>query len=528
MNSKQDLNSLQNKANQFTNILATIFALAGIFFILSALTTSLAHSPHNDELSTVEKSFQPSVDFLLAYLKRDTHPPAYYLLMMLAGKAFGQTLETLRLLSWLFYSIGSLTIGLITWKQTRQSLFYSSATFALASACPIAYNYSAFAKSYSLLYALIPILILQRDNLLRTNKNSDPKPGQALYSSTLNIIGLTHFYGFALTLAINLIDLLNSKKSGKNCLIIPNAMGLVLPTAWTASSLTFLTSNEGRETFRTSSIALLNAIGVSQLGENWAAGIFTIITLSLIAYLSGTPLTSEKFASKKLTKLGKIANINLIGASAFVLITTLVISIFKPSSGARHYIVITPSIITGLIYYWYYLSERIGSTQKKAWICANFIFLCILLISFWQHTAPSRSADTINESRHGNHYMRVASIADNYKYKMTTNCTSTKMMDKILVSSGKISGQSLGKPWICVKKSTDKKSKRSVKNALAKVPKNEEFLLTSGTRSDALNDFPALKKELRQYSIACTDHPLMPKNKDFAMAICKSQANPKP
>ena len=60
-----------------------------------------ATSLWTDELYSVGKSFQPSLSRLMAMLREDIHPPAYYGLLWVWGHLVGQSPVTLRLLSWL-------------------------------------------------------------------------------------------------------------------------------------------------------------------------------------------------------------------------------------------------------------------------------------------------------------------------------------------------------------------------------------------------------------------------------------------
>ena len=62
--------------------LALVLAL-GLGFGLRALLLIDATALWSDELYSVGKSFQPSFSHLLAMLREDTHPPAYYGLLWL-------------------------------------------------------------------------------------------------------------------------------------------------------------------------------------------------------------------------------------------------------------------------------------------------------------------------------------------------------------------------------------------------------------------------------------------------------------
>ena len=64
----------------------------------------------SDELYSVGKSFQSSFTSMLAMLREDTHPPAYYALLWLWGHVVGQSPIGLRSLSWLAYFAGGMVM----------------------------------------------------------------------------------------------------------------------------------------------------------------------------------------------------------------------------------------------------------------------------------------------------------------------------------------------------------------------------------------------------------------------------------
>ena len=91
---------------------AMAVVLVCLAFALKALLLIDATSLWSDELYSVGKSFQPDFGALLAMLREDTHPPLYYALLWLWGALVGQSPISLRLLSWLAYSLGAEAIGL--------------------------------------------------------------------------------------------------------------------------------------------------------------------------------------------------------------------------------------------------------------------------------------------------------------------------------------------------------------------------------------------------------------------------------
>ena len=143
------------------NLITILLYSAGIFFILKSFTSIELTSLWNDELSTAEKSFQDSIDYLYNYLARDTHPPFYYLVMMFAGQVFGKTFLTLRGLSWFSY-FGSCFIANLVIREQKLRQPYPAAMFLLTASTPFAFRYSSEGKAYSMIMLVIMLFLLFR------------------------------------------------------------------------------------------------------------------------------------------------------------------------------------------------------------------------------------------------------------------------------------------------------------------------------------------------------------------------------
>ena len=89
--------------------LVLVLALC-LAFGLRALLLIDATALWSDELYSVGKSFQSSFMSMLAMLREDTHPPAYYALLWLWGHVVGQSPVGLRSLSWLAYFDGGIAM----------------------------------------------------------------------------------------------------------------------------------------------------------------------------------------------------------------------------------------------------------------------------------------------------------------------------------------------------------------------------------------------------------------------------------
>ena len=175
-------------------VLVLVLCLA---FGLRALLLIDATALWSDELYSVGKSFQPSFGSLLAMLREDTHPPAYYGLLWLWGHLVGQTPVSLRLLSWLAYLAG----GLVMVRQamalgqsgTRARVGAVAALLVFCSPYPI--RFAIEGKSYALLVLLLALAWWWRRSV---------RP--MAYGAVAGLAGLTHFYGLFLVLAAAVWD----------------------------------------------------------------------------------------------------------------------------------------------------------------------------------------------------------------------------------------------------------------------------------------------------------------------------------
>ncbi|KZR80442.1 hypothetical protein PMIT1342_02391 [Prochlorococcus marinus str. MIT 1342] len=193
-----------------------------VAFIFKALAAVNLTSLWNDELSTVDKSFQPSLRFLINYLRTDVHPPFYYVILWVTGKLFGETVMVLRSFSWVAYVVGCAAISAAVWNFQKSPVAAICAAL-LSSAIPFTVRYSVEGKAYAFLFALIAIALVFRLRMLRNKSNSGP-----LYALAFAAAGMTHYYGFGLLLTQTFLDGIRRKSR----LFAWDSYALLLPILW--------------------------------------------------------------------------------------------------------------------------------------------------------------------------------------------------------------------------------------------------------------------------------------------------------
>lgn len=211
-------------------------------FALRALACIDATGLWSDELYSVGKSYQPSLQTLLGMLREDTHPPVYYLLLWCWGHVIGQSPVSLRLLSWLAYLAGG-------WVMVRQAMALvenplvenrgrAAAMAALLVFCsPYPIRFAIEGKSYALLVLLVALAWWWR------------RSAHALaYGVVAGLAGLTHFYGLFLLLAAAVWDGWQRRWR----LAIAALIGALPALAWIVYAATYLFSSKDNNDLRKS------------------------------------------------------------------------------------------------------------------------------------------------------------------------------------------------------------------------------------------------------------------------------------
>ena len=203
-----------------------VVAALCLAFGLRALLLVDATALWGDELYSVGKSFQPSFSRLMAMLREDTHPPAYYTLLWLWGHLVGQNPISLRLLSWLAYVAGGLVMvcQAMVLGEKRPQVAVIAALLVFCSPYPI--RFAIEGKSYALLVLLLSLAWWWR-------RSAHPMA----YGITAALAGLTHFYGLFLVLVPAVVPVvavqiggLDLNRLGRCCSLL--VLGLLLASWW--------------------------------------------------------------------------------------------------------------------------------------------------------------------------------------------------------------------------------------------------------------------------------------------------------
>lgn len=452
-------------------------------FAFKALGTIQLTSLWEDELASCVKAFQPSLRFLVRYLKTDVHPPLYYLLLWLAGHLFGQSTMVLRGLSWLAWIGSAVVLACTCWvwpRQPRAKAIAGAIAFVLLLSLPISVRYAVEGKGYSLLVLLVCLGLQQRQRLLRAEAGA-ALPCAIAWSAA----ALTHYYGMGLLLCLAAVDIARGRPTWR-----PLAWALVAPTLWTLWTLPHLLGTGGRTWIPPLSPALIRSMLRLGLGEHWPI---------VLALLAGTLLLLRPGDLR-----GPVSGWGLDGG-VLLLLSTLAVSLWRPSLVARYTIVLVPGLL-GLICSWLgiRLAEQPREPWKRWWVS---IALGACLALFW-----SDSFTAINPrgawpegkfpgSREDADFRALAVMAGPEALKLApwSQCPWLQAYDRLLLQENLLQPQV---PWLCL----PREHQAAAAVAAASGPR---FFLGTGrpVSADTLEELRPILEPLRARGWSCREDP---------------------
>ena len=335
-------------------VLVAVLCLA---FGLRALLLIDATALWSDELYSVGKSFQPSFSSLLAMLREDTHPPAYYGLLWIWGHLVGQSPVTLRLLSWLAYVAG----GLVMIRQaialgqmgTRTRVAATAALLAFCSPYPI--RFAIEGKSYAVLVLLVALAWWWR-------RAAHPMA----YGVVAGLAGLTHFYGLFLVLAAAAWD----GRQRRWRFVAAALIGALPALAWMGYAAEYLFSARAGSWIGVPDYALLEETLARGLGLWPLPKLALILGLLVLLRRSGGMRHWRWPESALLDRSGLIPSLLMV-------VGVVAVSFVKPMAFSRYFVVLVPAVVP-------VVAVQIGGLDlNRLGRCCSLLVLGLLLASWW-------------------------------------------------------------------------------------------------------------------------------------------------
>ena len=279
----------------------------------------------SDELYSVGKSFQPSFSRLLAMLREDTHPPAYYSLLWFWGHLVGQTPVSLRLLSWLAYLAG----GLVMIRQSMALVLVGARTRVAATAALLAFcspypiRFAIEGKSYAVLVLLVALAWWWRRSARLM-----------FYGVVAGVAGLTHFYGLFLVLAAAAWDGWQRRWTLAAAALIGALPGL----AWMAYAADYLFSSRAGSWIGAPDYGLLEETLARGLGL-WPLPKLVLILLLLVVLRRRGGLRRIPWPEPALLDRSGLI------PSLLMVFGVVVVSFVKPMAFSRYFVVLVPAVV---------------------------------------------------------------------------------------------------------------------------------------------------------------------------------------
>jgi len=444
-------------------VLAVAVAAA---FALRCLLLIDATGLWSDELYSVGKSFQASPAALIAMLREDTHPPAYYALLWIWGQVVGQSPITLRLLSWFAYLAG----GLVMVAQSKALGGARALPLALllAFCSPFPVRFAIEGKSYALLVLLVALAWWWR----RAER-------PVLYGCAVAFASLTHFYGLFLFLAAAFWDGWQRRWS----LAWGAGLALLPSLGWIGYASSYLFSSRsgswiGRPDFALLEDTLARAIGVWPLPK-----------LLLIALLLFTLLWRRCEQSKTLAwnDAGLLDRTGLI-PSAVMTLAVVVVSFVKPLAFSRYFVVLLPALLPWLVVQ----AADLQLDRRGRWLV--HMVLVVLLISWWG-PGYAQLDPAVSGVREQDHFRAVSQRAAGLDERYSPRARLLNLSDRMEGAMGRL--EPPVSPW---------QGSRALKARLQAPSRPEELWLASSGPEQAMGKkLRPLQAMVEQAGYVCVD-----------------------
>ena len=397
--------------------LVLVLALC-LVFGLRALLLIDATALWSDELYSVGKSFQPSFSSLLAMLREDTHPPAYYALLWLWGHLVGQSPISLRLLSWLAYLSG----GLVMVRQAmvlgpvgdRVKVGAVAALLVFCSPYPI--RFAIEGKSYAVLVLLVALAWWWR-------RSARP----FAYGAVAGLAGLTHFYGLFLVLAAAAWDGWQRRWTVAAAALIGALPGL----AWMAYAADYLFSSRAGSWIGAPDYALLEETLARGLGL-WPLPKLALILLLLVALRSWGGLRRLPWPESALLDQSGLM------PSLLMVLGVVAVSFVKPMAFSRYFVVLLPALVP-------VLAVQIGGLELNRFGRGCGLVVVGLMLASWWGPGFSELDAGVGGVREQDQFRLISQRTSGLEERYSPRPRLFNLSDRMEVAMGRISSPSA--PW---------------------------------------------------------------------------------
>lgn len=414
-------------------------------FAVRCLALIDATSLWGDELSTARKSFQPSLGFLFDYLREDTHPPLYYLLVWAWGRIAPQTAPALRAFSWLAYLLGGITITALAARLAaplaapRRRLAIGSA-IVLAFCSPFPVRFSIEAKGYTLLVLGVALSLLCRCRWLQGGRRGD----LLAYGGSVAAASLVHYYGLFHGLALAAWDLLVHLRGGglRRPPLVATAGVALLPTlAWIGYSHRYLLrGGEAGDWIGPPDWGLVEDTLARLLGP-FPLPKLAVILLGLWAWRRLCRSSGGETAPGVAPPPGWLDAAGLL--PGLLMVAGVVgVSFFKPLAFARYFVVLLPAVVAAAS-----IGLAVQPALPPGWPRPAALAAAGLVVVLFWHDAflPLAPGGAFAGSREQNDFRRIVLLSHGEPLRFSPRPHHFRTAERLLVNQGVL--ERPGSPW---------------------------------------------------------------------------------
>ena len=423
----------------------------------------------SDELYSVGKSFQPRFSTLLAMLREDTHPPAYYALLWLWGHLVGQSPVSLRLLSWLAYLGGGLVMvaQAMAFGQAgiRAKVAATAALLAFCSPYPI--RFAIEGKSYAVLVLLVALAWWWR-------RSGHP----IAYGVVAGLAGLTHFYGLFLVLASAAWDGWQRRWTMAAAALI----GALPALAWMVYAADYLFSSRAGSWIGVPDYALFEETLARGLGL-WPLPKLALLLLLLVVLLRWGGLCRWPWPGiDLLDRSGLIPSLLMV-------VGVVVVSFVKPMAFSRYFVVLLPAVVP-------VLAVQIGALQLNRFGRGCGLVVLGLLLASWWGPGFSELDAGVGGVREQDQFHRISQRSSGLEERYSPRERLFNLSDRMEAAMGRIPLPSV--PW---------RGKEALKQRLQEPdPPRQLWLASSGPPAAMERKLKPLQSRVERAGFRCEPH----------------------
>ncbi|WP_231856352.1 glycosyltransferase family 39 protein [Synechococcus sp. MIT S9508] len=394
-------------------------------FAFKALFLVDATSLWIDELSSAGKSFQSDYSGLVAWLRRDTHPPFYYTLLWFWGGVAGKTSVSLRLFSWLAYALGGVLViwqaGSLALRDVRGKAMACSALLFFCSPYPV--RFAIEGKSYAFLVLLIALGWFLRSRCIRQQSYL---LGFLGYGFVVAAASLTHFYGLFIFFAAGVWDVWRRRWRLGSVVFI----ALVPSFAWVIYASSYLFGSSagawiGRPDFALFEDTLARAIGPWPLPK---LVLFFLVLLGLRRW--GVKHVSHGFKNQSFNRFA-LMDVCGLTASAIMVVGLVAISFFKPMAFSRYFVVLLPAVIPWLAV----TGAQLHLNRRGSKVVV--LLSVIVLLLWWQQSFLGING-VLGGSRESDNFRAVSLLTAGQQERYSPRPRLLQFSDQVQLASGRI------------------------------------------------------------------------------------------